>query len=519
MPESVTRKVISLIRVSSLDQAKGDRTGIPRQLEDIEIHCRHHKLKVVKEYRLEGLSGANVQRSRRFKEMLAQLSDPSIAGVVFATLDRFFRPENLSTYQVFQPFESTGKHLFCELGELDSKNSQDQMKIVIWGQQAGFERERMKDRMVRGKNRNRHEPQIKSDTLPVGVAYDRATRLFSYTADAERVEKAFGLVMHGDTLASIVHDLGWTSVTALRATLKSYWWIGVKASVNRRVDKRWDEVQDRMSEGRRVPRELPIMVDTNLASTPLVKRETFFAVQDILKQNRTSWTQRKSCMNEFLCSGLLYCECGRKMYHKTDNRPGKPNYYLCSTNYNKQRSCGHRMIDAKETDREVWIRIKLYTKSEQYIIEQLEIALNEQHRDESVQTAKDAERKVAEINKRIDSIVKNIEYSTEFSPALAERRKTLESELIEAKANLSIAKSHVADRQAIDVKEVAKQIRKRFWKKGELSLIQKKALLVEMVERIGVTTELDEVSVDIRFRVPNAIMATRTYKGSWRPRA
>src|ERR1039458_8837891 len=101
MPESVTRKVISLIRVSSLDQAKGDRTGIPRQLEDIEIHCRHHKLKVVKEYRLEGLSGANVQRSRRFKEMLAQLSDPSIAGVVFATLDRFFRPENLSTYQVF----------------------------------------------------------------------------------------------------------------------------------------------------------------------------------------------------------------------------------------------------------------------------------------------------------------------------------------------------------------------------------------------------------------------------------
>ena len=69
------------------------------------------------------------------------------------------------------------------------------------------------------------------------------------------------------------------------------------------------------------------------------------------------------------------------------------------------------------------------------------------------------------------------------------------------------------------MKEVAKQIRKRFWKKGELSLIQKKALLVEMVERIGVTTELDEVSVDIRFRVPNAIMATRTYKGSWRPRA
>jgi hypothetical protein len=113
------RKVLAFIRVCSIGQAQGDRTGIPRQLEDIEIHCRTYNLEVVKEYRFEGLSGASVQQSTEFREMLAELSRPSVAGVVFATMDRFFRSAQLSSFAVFEPFETTGKRLFCELGEVD----------------------------------------------------------------------------------------------------------------------------------------------------------------------------------------------------------------------------------------------------------------------------------------------------------------------------------------------------------------------------------------------------------------
>lgn len=147
-----TRKVVSLVRVSTPDQAKDDRTGIPRQRQEIDIHCREHGLTVVKEYQFDGISGAHVQQTKRFKEMLAMLSRPSIAGVVFASLDRFFRPEKLSAYDVFGPFETTGKHLFCDLGDLDSKNPQDQMKIVLWGQMGGMERLRIKERMGKGKD-------------------------------------------------------------------------------------------------------------------------------------------------------------------------------------------------------------------------------------------------------------------------------------------------------------------------------------------------------------------------------
>ncbi|MFL6352579.1 MAG: recombinase family protein [Bryobacteraceae bacterium] len=515
--EQPNRKLISAIRVSSKPQGKEDRTGIPRQLEDVETTCIRHGAEVVKEFRFTGLSGAHVQNSRRFKEMLTELSKPEISGLVIATLDRFFRPENLSAYQVFQPFEFTGKHLFCELGELDPSNSQDQMKIVIWGQQAGLERERMKDRMVRGKNKNRYEPQIKSDTLPDGIFYDKASKLFSYTAAAQRVERAMKRVLRRDSLASIAHDLGWTSTTALRATLKSYWWIGVKACVNKRVDKKWDEKRDQMSDGRRVPREQPIMVETNLASSPLVSKKMFYAVQDILKHNRKQWTQRRSRSNNFLCSGLLYCECGKKMYHKVDVRPGRPSYYLCSTNYNKQTRCGYNMMEAHRADREVWTDIMFYTKSRKYLREQVNAALSEHRQDEKRQSVNDIERVVNTLKKRKENIIKTIEYSG-FSPHLAERQKALDNEITEANMRLAEAMDQITEMRAINPEDIARRINERFWKRGNLTLIQRKALLAEMVERIILVTEPGEECTRIRFKVPaDAIMQIRAIRHAGRP--
>jgi DNA invertase Pin-like site-specific DNA recombinase len=140
---------------------------------DIDIHCRQYGLTVVKEYQFDSISGAHVQQTKRFKEMLAMLSQPATAGLVFASLDRFFRPKKLSAYDVFGLFESTGKHLFCDLGELDSKNPQDQMKIVLWGQMGGMERLRIKDRVGKGKDIMRADTASKIDTLPNGVVHVR----------------------------------------------------------------------------------------------------------------------------------------------------------------------------------------------------------------------------------------------------------------------------------------------------------------------------------------------------------
>ena len=76
------RNVIALIRVSTEKQASDEKTSIQRQREDIGIHCRTYKLKVTKEFQFDGLSGANVQRSRRFQEMLREIAKPDCTGVM-----------------------------------------------------------------------------------------------------------------------------------------------------------------------------------------------------------------------------------------------------------------------------------------------------------------------------------------------------------------------------------------------------------------------------------------------------
>ena len=155
--------------------------------------------------------------------MLSQLSSPEISGVVIATLDRFFRPDVLSTYSVFKDFETFDKKLYCELGELNLKDPRDQMMLFVWGQQAGFERQRIKERMNRGKAHSRDIAQQKSDTLPTGVIFDKDSKLFQYTPAAQRVRMAMKRLVDGETLTSIAADLGFTSPTALRVTLRSYW--------------------------------------------------------------------------------------------------------------------------------------------------------------------------------------------------------------------------------------------------------------------------------------------------------
>jgi len=142
------RNVVALIRVSTEKQASDEKTSIQRQHEDIGIHCRTHNLKVKKDFQFDGLSGANVQRSRRFQDMLREIGRPDCAGVVFATLDRFFRPSVLSSYKVFEIFETAGKLLFCDIGELDPNSEVDRMKLMIWGQMAGMERTRIADPSV-----------------------------------------------------------------------------------------------------------------------------------------------------------------------------------------------------------------------------------------------------------------------------------------------------------------------------------------------------------------------------------
>jgi hypothetical protein len=201
------------------------------------------------------------------------------------------------------------------------------------------------------------------------------------------------------------------------------------------------------------------------------------------------------------------------MYHKLDKRPGKPNYYLCSSNYNGQTPCGFSMIDATKTDRDIWVRIRMYTKSEKFLAERIAEAMDDQKMGDHEQATRDIERKLKALDKEEKGISEMVRYAG-FTTVLGEQMKEIQAKRAELTAKLILEKSQVIDKATVNPLAIARQIKARFWSQ-ETPQVERKALLGEMVHSVSVADE----AVTVRFRVPDAKTRIRADRGSWPLRA
>src|ERR1019366_8478439 len=190
-----------------------------------------------------------------------------VVGICFSTLDRFFRPENITTLSdVFKPLPKD-KKVFCELGEISLTDPNDMIKLALWGSMASHEKARIKNRMQRGKAILRAMPDAKIDPLPNGVEFIRTseranTGTFRYTEFSATVKEAFLRVAGGQKLKRVAQDLGFGNQVSLRACLKSGWWIGEKRMTKKRV-RTWNTEKDKLTSSQRVAHPEPIAVKTN----------------------------------------------------------------------------------------------------------------------------------------------------------------------------------------------------------------------------------------------------------------
>lgn len=491
------RRVLSLIRVSSVEQADPEKDGIPRQLRHIAEHCKQFNLEVATEYRLEGISGAKVQFNPQFKSMIRRLAEPDIAGVVFSRMDRFFRPEHLDAYEIFKTFRREKKLLFCDLASadgLDVTNPQDQMKIQLWGMVAAQERRNIAERNREGKEASRRRADRKSDPLPAGVQWDERTGLFSYDNEHSRkVKKAFRMVLDGASLSSIVTKLGFSSQTALRKILRNQWWIGNKTHLQRRVYR-----DENDSVGQKKALENPLIVPTNLEKSPLVEPQDFLQVQRVLDLKVKTWTQRRTLEHEFLGPGLLCCECGKKMYLKKGSSRGiglgtKPDYYVCASKWNGRKGSTCKNFPAVEIDDSIaWTAMNHFI-NEDFIRQSIDREFSNDNRLELVAEVARLTKVVSMLEaKRERAMVKSL--SDDSYDTLV---KKLKDEIGSHRAELLKSQKELASKLTRpDMEKMAFTLRQKFFDfakndKGEWNRAEQKKLLDEHLERISLKEEGD----------------------------
>lgn len=389
------RRVLSLLRVSG--NAQIDKTGLPRQTASIVQICETENLVVAKgdTYRFEGLSGASVDKFPKFMTMLERLSDPKLHGIVFADVSRLFRPEFVDQMSISKPFRLNGKLMFYEDGVLDLRKDRDMRLFMDLAMEAGAYRKRVIKNTQWGRNERRLYGNCKSDPLPAGVKFIPHPKVkeelvighFEYTHDyfSNRVLEAFRRVLAGQSLSKIAADLkfgkpGRPNPNVVRNVLRSHWWIGEKASLKKRENYGLRD-DGKMYGGYRATRKDPVIVPAkfdcvdcptlhkDIHELPLVSRTDFLEVQRLLDAAHKTWTRQKASWDSdespFLGQGVLYCQCGMKLYTKPNRLGNKAKfYYRCSSFNNKHTPCGAPHLHQEDIDKQLrfWAMLRLTSR-------------------------------------------------------------------------------------------------------------------------------------------------------------
>ena len=506
------KKVLALLRGSTKQQ------DMETQQSNIDFYClkQNFNLTVVETFVFPGITGSVVHKTPEFQRFLNRLASPEITGVVFSQLDRMMRVKELDAFGQFKIFRTGHKLIYCDLEQpLDLSNHADVELIAKALIEAEKERQKIKFRTQRAKERLILDPEVNITKLPRGVEHVKDTKkygpktkkgFYRYTQYAyERVAPAFERVATGESLNSVARSLGFANETSLRTTLTNQWWLGVKVRDKKRVVE-YDDETGAKKIGKRIAHETPIVHRTNLAEHPpqdwTVTPELFNRVQNLLAKHKETFTEWQTNTGKFLGTGFLVCECGCKLYLKFDARNGKPPVYVCSSYQQKWRNrnknsepakelgpCSFSRMRAEQVDIAIWSAAVDYLRDADYLHHAIAEA-------QKTPVAKDrqadliAAQKVLEgLEKEKKGILAMLKVDDEDADVLRMFTEC-KRQIADARIRLATIQAQAQPFGSNDAWVIARAIAGRFWNTQNLTIEEKRAALAEVVERIVISDDL-----------------------------
>ena len=167
--------VVALIRVSTEEQAKEDKGGIPAQKDACEQIALRHNLEIRWHVQIEDVSGAHVLHSPKMKEVIRIVSSGQCRGIVIREASRLMRPENFEDYALLQVLSRHAIKIYLIDGVLDLTNASDKLFSHVKFAFAGYERNLIRDRMLSGKLAKRRRGQWVSgaNAVPYGLKVEQ----------------------------------------------------------------------------------------------------------------------------------------------------------------------------------------------------------------------------------------------------------------------------------------------------------------------------------------------------------
>lgn len=290
-------KLIPIHRVSTQDQAGSTDEGLDRQRTSTRAIAAAHGATLLPAVEIIDVSGSDVALTPEWGRVLTLIASPDTHIAVDA-IDRLLRAESFN-FKVFQDLVSSGTRVFTPGRVYDLSAPEDGFMTGLLALLGGREKAEVKRRAMAGREamRRRGEWAAKDSALPRGCSFDRQTRRWSYTPDAEVIRRAFlGYGVEGRPAKAVARDAG-CSLQALMVYLRNDIYRGLLRFDEKRGAK-YATKDGRQADRKKVRRAdhevIEVRVYGGQGQEPqLVSDEVWAAVQARIRSSATEHTRRR----------------------------------------------------------------------------------------------------------------------------------------------------------------------------------------------------------------------------------
>lgn len=351
------RKCYLYTRVSTSMQVDG--YSLDAQKEKLRKYADYEEMIIVNEYSDEGKSGKSVEGRPQFQQMLKDIAGgkDGVAYVLVFKLSRFGRnaADVLNSLQMMQDY---GVNLICVEDGIDSSKDSGKLMISVLSAVAEIERENILVQTMEGRRQKAREGRWNGGFAPYGYTLKNGElKVVEEEAEAIRIifDKYVHTTMGISGIAKYLEQQGIRkkvrqngkltqfSTTFIKGVLDNPVYYG-KISYGRR---KTEKVNGTRNEYHIVKQDKFLLYDG--LHEAIVPEEIWRAAQSKRKQAGGKWEKTHSLEHEHILSGILKCPvCGAGMYGNVNRKKRADGTYYRDYFY---YACKHRLkIDGHSCD-------------------------------------------------------------------------------------------------------------------------------------------------------------------------
>lgn len=357
----MTKRAITYCRVSTDEQAKSARYGLPSQLEACRKYAADNGFEIVGEFSDDYTGTVVIQDRPEGKKAYAMIAEGKADALIIHRMSRLIRPKNpdQDAWDVIT-FLKEFITLKCELHSvLKGLYRTDFFSMFLAAndaREAGEERKQIVESLMRGKRQKAKHTWVGNSKAPFGytkVGQRENAQLVINPVEADIVRRMFNLYLgrNGELqkgLFSIADVLNTEGIpTTGRYRKKNY----DPAIHQWRPSTLRDLISNRVYIGEFSWGGEVVTIPT----LALIDLETFEAAQAQRSINRIK--AKRNVKHDYLLRSRVTCTCGNKMVGINYPRDGKVYlYYRCSRRpqYEPMLNCDNRQLSSDLADRVAW---------------------------------------------------------------------------------------------------------------------------------------------------------------------